>query len=179
METTKRYGHTEDVERDMYLLQTYTLEGLLPLTIDPQNVSRVLDVPCRLGHWADALAYAYPHMCVTAQDNDPDHIVAIQQRTSHPDNVQFEISDLASDLEGIAQKKKAKFDLIHIDAPLVFRPPQGWSIFLEQCKHRLKRRGIINLVNIVPGPASSDAYQRIVYLARQWEAMGDQRFVAC
>jgi hypothetical protein len=105
-------------------------------------------------------------MHVIALDNDPDHIAAIQQRTNHPDNIYFE----ASDLEQFPQQRKYKFDLIHVDAPLVFRPPQGWDYFLVQCRHQLKRGGLINLVSIVPGMGSSDAYQHIVYLARQWES---------
>lgn len=166
MEIAKRFDRIADIERDMHLLQVYVLEGLLPTIIDPRNVIRVLDVPCRLGYWAEALAYAYPHIHVTALDDNPDHIAAIQQRTDHPDNAYFE----ASNLELFPQKREYKFDLVHIDAPFIFRPAQGWDYFLAQCKHRLKRGGFINLVSIVPGMGSSDAYQRIVYLARQWEA---------
>lgn len=161
---SKKQTTSADVEREIYLLQTYALESLLPMTTSLQKIERVLDVPCRLGYWADALAHAYPHIHVAGLDDNPQHITAIQQRADHPDNVQFKFHDL----QQLELKEEQKFDLIHIDAPLIFRPPQGWGSFLKQCKHLLKRGGSINMVNIVPGAGSSDAYQRLVYLTRQY-----------
>lgn len=137
------------------------IKDLLPPSIDPECLHRVLDVGCGPGGWAMSLAQLYPYCRVVGIDVSPQQIAyaAAQAKVQRVENVEFLVRNIFD-----PQLPDASFDVINIRFGVSFLDRESWPEFFKICHRLLKPGGSLVVFEGETGISNSAA----VSLLQRW-----------
>jgi ubiquinone/menaquinone biosynthesis C-methylase UbiE len=137
----------EAAETERLLLQdrsvTQAMGGLLPTSLDAQQIHTVLDLACGPGGWALEVARTYPHIEVVGVDISEKMIryVQVQARLGGLDNASFQVMNI---LDPLSFPEDA-FDLVNARLISSFVPVRTWPSLLQECKRITSPGGTIRI----------------------------------
>lgn len=137
----------EAAETERLLLQdrsvTQAMGGLLPTSLDAQQIHTVLDLACGPGGWALEVARTYPHIEVVGVDISEKMIryAQAQARLRGLDNASFQVMNI---LDPLSFPEHA-FDFVNARLISSFVPVRVWPVLLQECKRIASRGGMVRI----------------------------------
>lgn len=118
---------------------------LLDLVARLPSEGRLLEVGCGHGLFANEAALRHPRLSVLGVDPDADKIRWAQQAAGGRDNVRFRHA-------GLAELTEDGFDVLALVDVLYLVPRSDWPTFLEACRARLRKGGMLLLKDVDTRP---------------------------
>ena len=134
---------------------TKEMRGLLPDTIDPATIHKVLDLACGPGGWALDVASAYKHMEVTGIDLS-EKMVNYANSRKWP-NTTFRTMDIRQPLDFADNT----FDFVNARLLLTFMPKEAWPQLLAECMRITRPGGFVRLTESEAAISNSPAFEKI------------------
>lgn len=154
-------AHLESL--DCFLEQS--LGDVFPCSLLAHNPARftVLDVACRSGAWALAVAAHCPAASVVGIDHTPEAIAYARSQAAHRNvqNVTFAIMDARAALHF----PDHYFDAVHARLLLQILQVEQWPAYLRECMRVTRPGGVICLTEYERGSSSSPALEKLTALA--------------
>jgi SAM-dependent methyltransferase len=153
---------------------TKGMGGLFAAIPDLSRITRVLDLGCGPGGWANEVAYAHPAIQVEGVDNSQIIVEYANQqaRIQGLDNAHFSLGDITNPLD----YPDNSFDLVN-GRMIGFLPTAAWQQLMRECLRVVKPGGIIRLTEFEsPGTSTSAALENMVELLGRALAVTGQNF---
>ena len=136
-------------------LLTKEMGGLLPSSVDPSELHKVLDVACGPGGWVLDLASTYRHLEVVGIDLSEKMITYANSR-KWP-NTTFRLMDVRRPLDF----PDDSFDFVNARLLFAFMPKSAWPTLLQECMRLLRPGGIVRLTECERTLSNSLAYEQL------------------
>ena len=147
---------------DQDRLMTQGMGGLFPEREDLSGISRILDIACGPGGWAQEVAFAHPEIDVVGIDSSVAMIehARTQAKMQRLENVRFEVMDAKKPLAF----SDGSFDLINARLIVGFMSPAGWPELMRECLRLLRPGGVLRLTETEWPWVTSGALDRLLLL---------------
>ncbi len=146
---------------------TKEMGGLLPDSVDPSTLHRVLDLACGPGEWSLDVAYAYKHMEVMGIDLSEKMINYANSRRWP--NVTFRLMDIRQPLDF----PDNTFDFVNARFLFTFMSKDAWPHLLKECMRITRPGGFVRLTESESAVGNSPAFEELqIMMARSLHLTG-------